>query len=262
MSYDSVLVYALVAYLHVPITLLQTCFTILFFDTHLPSSIPFNIDMSSSNSQRRDEEGDSVPINSDYCTIYYPIIRENTDFETYRKTNMHWQQCLDRRGPLASKSGILDDEKVDDKKKRERTRCIVQMWPRDPNGEAMDLDEMPKGKMTNNGIPAWGATLYDFYFVNRIPSARGMWTPMSGSRIARWMRLKGETGYAMDMINQAENDEHDPKIMPPYDIGEFIELVEQQVYLGKTGRSLKVDKAETKKVSLRSLQIIKANFAH
>ncbi len=65
--------------------------------------------------------------------------------------------------------------------------------------------------------------------------------------IAKWMRLKGET-YAMDCLDQAENFEHEPKIMHPYHIGEFIELIEQQVHLKKTGRSLKVDKTVKEKV--------------
>ncbi len=66
------------------------------------------------------------------------------------------------------------------------------------------------------------------------------------------MRLKGET-YAMDRIRQAEDTEEEPKIMHPYHIGEFIEFIEQQVHLKKTGRSLKVDKNVKEKVSnLRS----------
>ncbi|KLO09411.1 hypothetical protein SCHPADRAFT_834040, partial [Schizopora paradoxa] len=127
----------------------------------------------------------------------------------------------------------MDDEQVDSKK-RERTRYIMQMWPRDPNGEG--FGEMPDGKMTSNRLPLWGATLYDFYFVNRFPSVKGMLTVISGSKIARWMREKNEL-YAMDYIDQAENDEPEPKIIPPFYIGEFIELIEQQVHLKKTGRT-------------------------
>ncbi|KLO09415.1 hypothetical protein SCHPADRAFT_834055, partial [Schizopora paradoxa] len=115
---------------------------------------------------------------------------------------------------------------VDSEKKRDRTRYIMMTWPRDPKGEP--LDEMPDGKMTSNGLPLWGATLYDFYFISRFPDTRNLMTALSGSKIARWMRQKNEL-YAMDYLDQAENDEPEPKVMQPYYIGEFIELIEKQI---------------------------------
>lgn len=201
----------------------------------------------------------SQPVSTVNYTIQYPILPDGLDFETYRKTDPHYKGMLEKFAPLVSKSGILDDESVDSEKKRERTRYIMQMWPRDPNGEGMPGGaEMPVGKVTSNGLPLWGATLYDFYFVHKFPDIKGMLTLVSGSKISKWMRLKGET-YAMDYIDQAENDEHEPKVIPPYDIGEFIELVEEQVHLKKTGRSMKVDKTMTKKVSVYYILKISAN---
>ncbi|KLO09417.1 hypothetical protein SCHPADRAFT_943650 [Schizopora paradoxa] len=206
--------------------------------------------MSSQDQPDRGSTSKSDPLlnskNSAEHIIKYPILPNDLDFETYRKTDKHYKEILDRFIPIASKSGVLDGEQVDSKEKRERTRYIMQMWPRDPNGEVMY--EMPDGKMTSNRLPLWGATLYDFYFVKKTPSMDNMLTFISGSKIARWMRQKNEL-YAMDYIDQAENDEPEPRIIPPYHIGEFIELIEQQVHLRKTGRSMKVDKSTNEKIS-------------
>ncbi len=122
--------------------------------------------MSTTNSSgRRDDVTDrmSVPFDVVNQKIYYPILPDDTDFETYRKTDPAFKEILENEGPLSSRSGILDDEKVDSEEKRERTRCIVQMWPRDPNGEVLRETPYREGKTTGNGLPLWGATLYDFY---------------------------------------------------------------------------------------------------
>ncbi len=197
----------------------------------------------------------SVPGATTSNEIYYPILPDDTDFETYRKTDPHYKAILQKCRP-SIQSGVLDDGKVDIEESQ-RTRFIFQLWPRDPNGEI--LRETPEGKTTSNGLELWGATLYDFFFVHRIPGVIHMRTISSGSKLAKWMRLKGET-YSMDYIDQVESDEHEPKIMHPYHIGDFIELIEQQVHLKKTGRSLKVDKTIKEKVSLCSLLEVDADY--
>ena len=66
--------------------------------------------------------------------------------------------------------------------------------------------------------------------------------------MAKWAREHGET-YALDYIKHAEEEEHEPQVMHPYRIGDFIELVEEQVHHRKTGLSLKADKSINEKVS-------------
>lgn len=174
-------------------------------------------------------------------SFFYPRLPDDTDFEAFRKTDPTWLRIQNESEPLLL-PGVFEEEEG---KKRDRTRYIFQIWPRDPNGEI--LREMPEGKVAGNGIPVWGATLYDFYLTYKVPSITGMLSFLSGSRLAEFMREKGEL-VAEDQIWQAEKEEPKPKIMHPYDIGKFIELVEEQVHRKATGRSLRIDKTIGEKV--------------
>ena len=89
--------------------------------------------------------------------------------------------------------------------KKTRHRFVFQVWPRDPKGDCIRPGEGKPGKMTPNNQQIWGATLLDFYTVNRLPSAPGYVTYSSGSRLARWMKEHGET-EAQDMIERQEDE--------------------------------------------------------
>ena len=62
------------------------------------------------------------------------------------------------------------------------------------------------------------------------------------------MKAAGEK-YAKDQLKQARLEDK-PRLLPVYDIGEFIELVEEQVWKSNTGKSLKVNRKNTKEVSI------------
>ncbi|KAG2121544.1 hypothetical protein BD769DRAFT_1361251, partial [Suillus cothurnatus] len=58
----------------------------------------------------------------------------------------------------------------------------------------------------------WGATLYDFYHVRRLPNVPNYITNSTGSRLAKWMRQVGEL-TAKDELYWADKEE-DPKEIP------------------------------------------------
>ncbi len=219
------------------------------------------IDMSPTNSPVPDDsipDRMSVPFDTVIHEIHYPILpTTRTSRPTERRIPLSKRcsrstdLCPVRRALWTTRMSIA---KRSANEHGASCRCGLAT----PNGEVIRETPYREGKTTGNGLPLWGATLYDFYFVHRIPGMTGMLTITSGSMITKWMRLKGET-YAMDYIDQAEKLEHEPKIMHPYHIGEFIELIEQQVHLKKTGRSLKVDKTVKEKVGLRLSWVLKAD---
>ena len=197
---------------------------------------------SSSTDHPKASESDSMTI--EYT---YPKLPENEDFETYRKTDPVFKGILEKARPLNSTPGVLGTFTADERK-RQRSRFIFQMWPRDPKGEDLTNRDKPLGKMTSNMLPVWGATLYDFYHIHR-STGWGTLASGSGSMLANWMRQKGEL-HAMNLIDQAERLEPNPEMMKPYDITEFIELVEEEVHRKKLGRSMKVDKSQKEKVGV------------
>lgn len=108
-----------------------------------------------------------------------------------------------------------------------RTRPVFCQWPRDPKGK---LIETPPGKCTPNGLP-WGATLFDFYMVNRAPDIPGFMTITTGSKLAAWTKANNETEIAADEIEWAEREE-EPKEIPPCDVVESIRTNEDRVHNG------------------------------
>ncbi|KAF8894951.1 hypothetical protein CPB84DRAFT_1710693 [Gymnopilus junonius] len=104
--------------------------------------------------------------------------------------------------------------------KQTRHRFVFQRWSRDPNGAPIKPDNSKLGKMTPNNVQIWGATLFDFYTVNRIPSVPNLVTFSSGSKLARWMKEQKET-YAQDFVER-QDEEEDPRLIFPCDIGRLI----------------------------------------
>ncbi|KAG1727069.1 uncharacterized protein EDB91DRAFT_1061351, partial [Suillus paluster] len=81
-----------------------------------------------------------------------------------------------------------------------------------------------------NGLDLWGATLYDFYHVRRLPNVPNYITTSTGSRLAKWMRQAGEL-IAEDELYWADKEE-DPKEIPVVDLGELIRCYDTRVALG------------------------------
>jgi hypothetical protein len=110
-----------------------------------------------------------------------------------------------------------------------KNRIIFRVWPRDPKGQAIKPSPL-RGKEAGNGLDLWGATLYDFYHVRRLPNVPNYITNSTGSRLAKWMRQVGEL-TAKDELYWADKEE-DPKEIPVADIGELIECYDTRVRLG------------------------------
>ncbi|KAG1822424.1 uncharacterized protein BJ212DRAFT_1213897, partial [Suillus subaureus] len=110
-----------------------------------------------------------------------------------------------------------------------KNRIIFRHWPRDPKGQVIKPSPL-RGKEAGNGLDLWGATLYDFYHVRRIPNTPNYITNSTGSRLAKWMRQAGEL-TAKDELYWADKEE-DPKEIPVADIGELIGCYDTHVRLG------------------------------
>ncbi|KAJ3523756.1 hypothetical protein NMY22_g11302 [Coprinellus aureogranulatus] len=70
--------------------------------------------------------------------------------------------------------------------------------------------------MAPNKVQFWGATLFDFFYVRRIPDCPYLSTISSGSKLAAWMKEQGEH-YARDQMARAER-EPDPVVVRPYPV--------------------------------------------
>ncbi|EEB99706.1 hypothetical protein MPER_00559, partial [Moniliophthora perniciosa FA553] len=91
----------------------------------------------------------------------------------------------------------------------------------------------------------WGATLYDFYHTNRIPSTEGLVTKTTGNRMAAWCKMVGELDAAKYELKWAEN-EADPKRIEAADIVEVHEARVDSTLPGtKYGRAV-IAKAKDK----------------
>ncbi|KAG2749435.1 hypothetical protein P692DRAFT_20953361 [Suillus brevipes Sb2] len=110
-----------------------------------------------------------------------------------------------------------------------KNRIIFRVWPRDPKGQAIKPSPL-RGKEAGNGLDLWGATLYDFYHVRRLPNVPNYITNSTGSRLAKWMRQVGEL-TAKDELYWADKEEN-PKEIPVADIGELISCFDTRVRLG------------------------------
>ncbi|EDR00143.1 uncharacterized protein LACBIDRAFT_314667 [Laccaria bicolor S238N-H82] len=84
--------------------------------------------------------------------------------------------------------------------------------------------------MAANEIQHWGATLFDFYYVRRMPDFGGLQTTSTGSKLATWMKANGED-YAKDELELAEEEE-DPQEIFPCDIVKLVETTENRERTG------------------------------
>ncbi|KAF9219164.1 hypothetical protein BS17DRAFT_789925 [Gyrodon lividus] len=111
-----------------------------------------------------------------------------------------------------------------------KKRAVFREWPRDPKGKHILPDPDLKGKSTPNELP-WGATLYDFFIVRRIPEIPNAITKMTGSKLLKVMEKLGELGSAKHEVEWAVMEE-DPKIIPVADTKELIEAYEKRAHMG------------------------------
>ena len=125
-----------------------------------------------------------------------------------------------------AKSNLRNEKKVIDREhllnaKATRWRTIFSKWPRDPKGKYITPDNSQPGKMAPNRQQIWGATLFDFFTVHRIPELHTLCSLSSGSKLSAWMKKNGED-FAKDNLQYAEL-EPDPELVLPYNISRLIQ---------------------------------------
>ncbi|KIM83279.1 hypothetical protein PILCRDRAFT_439061 [Piloderma croceum F 1598] len=86
--------------------------------------------------------------------------------------------------------------------------------------------------------PQIGATLYDFFHIQRAPDVPQLQTLLTGSKLAAYMRQIGELKWAEDEIHWADQEE-DPVEVAPCDIGEIIKDLELLTNMGLNRKSMK-----------------------
>lgn len=114
-----------------------------------------------------------------------------------------------------------EEEKAADRERRlaaptTKHRRIFSTWPRDPNGPVIRPENSKLGKMAPNKVQFWGATLFDFFYVRRIPDCPYLATISTGSKLSEWMKEQGEH-YAKDQMARAER-EPAPQVVQPYPV--------------------------------------------
>jgi len=120
-----------------------------------------------------------------------------------------------------------------------RGRVVFRSWPRDPKGTciSLNLNNSLPGKMTSNGLQPWGASLGDFYHVQRVPDFDGFMMISMGSKLAAWMKANGELDFAKAEIEKAEMEEN-PREVPPCGISDLIEDLNPRLVAGDRGQSM------------------------
>lgn len=116
-----------------------------------------------------------------------------------------------------------DDSASDDPPKRNKAlevsrRGIMRSWPRAPGGPFIYMTG--DGKVAGNNQPLWGATVLDFFRVQRDPAMPHGSTISTGSKLAAWAHVVGEL-HAKDELNWAAEEE-DPIELLPCDISLII----------------------------------------
>ncbi|KAK0432334.1 hypothetical protein EV421DRAFT_1505056 [Armillaria borealis] len=134
----------------------------------------------------------------------------------------------DATEPLPPPEVALPRVSISSAKKRV-VRCI---WPRDPKGPAMAAGQLPHGKVAGNNQRNWGATLNDFYWVQRILEAPSGLTRTSGSRLAAWMKEIGEVEHAKEEIEWAEVEDQ-PREKFPCDLGCLLEDRDPSIFTSR-----------------------------
>lgn len=107
---------------------------------------------------------------------------------------------------------------------KSRTRFVFRQWPRDPNGKLIKVPNDIHGKEAGNGLKLWGETLYDFYFVHRIPTDPGR--DAVTTRLANIMTSLGELDH--DEIAQASR-EAEPMEIPGWSPAQAIVAHERRI---------------------------------
>jgi hypothetical protein len=109
---------------------------------------------------------------------------------------------------------------------------VFRNWPWVTNpGKAFIVDRQFRGKRTPNGA-AWGASVFDFYIIELLPST---WVVTTGSKLLEWAEnSEEEMACAKDEIEWVRREE-DPRVIEPYALGMFLGEQEENIRSRKQG---------------------------
>ena len=130
-----------------------------------------------------------------------------------------------------------DEERATERQRRlnaltTRHRVIFSVWPRDPQTEHFiksGAENTIIGKTAIKGLQLWGASLFDFYRVQKHPSMTNLETLSTSSKLLEFVKSVGEDyPVARPMVERAEREE-DPKMIEPFDISRLIQNEEGEI---------------------------------
>jgi len=175
-----------------------------------------------------------------------PVLRPLSDFITSQiilhATHYNRSDKLSIARGLSEEDNALKSKILDDP--HTRHRFIFSYWPR-PLGirDAVNQDPKPYeyitpenaelGKMAPGNIQLWGETLFDFYWVKRIPECPNLQTLSTGSRLAQWARKFGEAETISKNEVDWANLEKDPRKVDVYDLEQLLKEQESYLLLGQ-----------------------------
>ncbi|KAF8432763.1 hypothetical protein L210DRAFT_3557845 [Boletus edulis BED1] len=102
-----------------------------------------------------------------------------------------------------------------------KKRTVFRFWPRKLNSKRLDPTKL-RGTLSPDGY-VWGETLYDFYYVNRLPSVDNFVSISTGSMLRQVMESIGELDAAAPEIEWAKTEGH-PRVQGVADTEEQIKL--------------------------------------
>ncbi|KAF8557553.1 hypothetical protein OG21DRAFT_1494727 [Imleria badia] len=111
-----------------------------------------------------------------------------------------------------------------------RKRAVFCFWPRDPKGKIlMPLTDRIRGTLSPDGY-AWGETLYDLFYVNRVPYIPNSVSTITGSALREAMEELGELDAAADLIEWSKS-EGKPRVLGVANTEELIRCIDKRVHL-------------------------------
>ena len=121
--------------------------------------------------------------------------------------------------------------------KETKQRFIFSKWPQPMPENSFS------GKMTPNENTLWGATLFDFFSVQRTYEQLGRRSFSTSSRLAKWAKAAGEIEGKTKVCLERAEAEKDPEVIEPYDIQveiqEWEESIRQQIIASQTDEEQK-----------------------
>lgn len=100
-----------------------------------------------------------------------------------------------------------------------KSRYVFRIWPSTETEVDVEGLDLPPGKMTPNGFPKWGETLFNFY---HFIQGYGWASRVSSSIAAAWSKTAQAENEDIKRELEFEKLEQDPKVIEPCDVSLLI----------------------------------------